>query len=168
MLTPTLVVVALGSNLGSSPILVRSALDSLARLAHSGFRASSLWCSSPVDCPAGSPAFINACALFQPHAQATPETLLAQLQQLERSFGRTPKLVSNEPRPLDLDLIAFGQAIRQTPFLVLPHPRAHLRRFVLAPLAEVAPDWRAPGWPDTASRLLRTLRTDEVVTRLRT
>ncbi len=119
-----------------------------------------------MDCPHGSPVFVNAVAGLWPHTGETPESLLAKLQALEREFGRRPRRVLNEPRPLDLDLIAFGEEQRATPELILPHPRARQRRFVLAPLAEIAPDWRAPGWPAPASVLLAQLPADDWVERL--
>jgi 2-amino-4-hydroxy-6-hydroxymethyldihydropteridine diphosphokinase len=64
----------------------------------------------------------------------------------------------NEPRLLDLDLIAFGQRALSTPTLVLPHPRAHLRRFVLQPLSEIAPGFILPGQAQTVSQLLNGLK----------
>jgi len=70
--------------------------------------------------------------------------LLQKLRALEKEFGRTSKKVLNEPRSLDLDLIAFGTETRNSPELILPHPRAHLRRFVLQPLGEIAPDFILP------------------------
>ena len=91
------------------------------------------------------------------------EELLTRLQVLEKEFGRAPKVVLNEARPLDLDLIAFGDEVRHSPALILPHPRAHLRRFVLAPLAEIAPDLILPGQKKSVRELLQTLRTDEVI-----
>lgn len=141
-----LVLVALGSNLGDSAATVHEALERLHRHRPLGFRASSLWRSSPVDCPPGSPEFINAAASFLAQPEDFPESLLAWLQELERRVGRRPKQVLNEPRPLDLDLIAFGSIQQSTPHLTVPHPRAHLRRFVLEPLAEVAPEFTPPGW----------------------
>jgi 2-amino-4-hydroxy-6-hydroxymethyldihydropteridine diphosphokinase len=72
----------------------------------------------------------------------------------------------NEPRTLDLDLIAFGAEIRNTPKLVLPHPRAHQRRFVLQPLAEIAPDLVLPRQTKAVLELLAELQTDEALTRL--
>jgi 2-amino-4-hydroxy-6-hydroxymethyldihydropteridine diphosphokinase len=127
---------------------------------------SSLWQSTPVDCPPGSPLFVNAAVAFEPLPGETPESLLAKFQALEKEFGRRPKEVLNEPRPLDLDLIAFGNLVRSTPQLTLPHPRAHLRRFVLEPLNEIAPDLILPGQRHSIRDLLAVLRNDEVVTRL--
>jgi 2-amino-4-hydroxy-6-hydroxymethyldihydropteridine diphosphokinase len=110
--------------------------------------------------------FVNAAVALEPLPDETPESLLAKLQALEKEFGRRPREVLNEPRPLDLDLIAFGNEVRSTPRLTLPHPRAHLRRFVLAPLNEIAPDLILPGQRRSIRDLLAALRNDEVVTRL--
>ena len=85
---------------------------------------------------------------------------------MEKEFGREPKQVLNEPRLLDLDLIAFGAETRNSPDLILPHPRAHRRRFVLQPLAEIAPDFILPGQSKTVSQLLAELPETEIVARL--
>ena len=159
-------VVALGSNLGDSPAILREAMAALQKVAQSDFVASSLWQSTPVDCPPGSPLFVNAVVAFTPWPDETPETLLDRLQVLEQEFGRRPKVVLNEPRPLDLDLIAFGSERRSTPKLSLPHPRAHLRRFVLEPLDEIAPGLILPGQSKPVRELLVELRTDEVLTKV--
>ncbi len=161
-----LVFIALGSNLGDPVANVRAAMDRLESLSATPLHRSSLWRSTPVDCPPGSPLFVNAVVGVRPLAGETPETLLARLQALEREFGRQPKTVLNEPRPLDLDLLAFGSEVRASPELTLPHPRTHLRRFVLAPLAEIAADIVLPGWSATAAGLLGALRTEESVHRL--
>ena len=127
---------------------------------------SSLWQTTPVNCPPNSPLFVNAVVGLAPRAGETPESLLQKLRALEKEFGRPPKKVLNEPRALDLDLIAFGAEIRNTQELVLPHPRAHLRRFVLQPLSEIAPDLILPGQAKTISQLLAGLPAEETVTRL--
>ncbi len=88
------------------------------------------------------------------------------MQELEKVFGRTPKKALNEPRPLDLDLIAFGNETRHSPELTLPHPRAHRRRFVLQPLSEIAPDLILPGQNKTVAQLLIELSSDEIVSRV--
>lgn len=155
--------VALGSNLGDSPALIRAAMERLESLSELPLQRSSLWRSTPVDCPPGSPAFVNAVVAITPRPGLTAESLLAILQDIERQLGRLPKRVPNEPRPLDLDLLAFGRETRTTPALTLPHPRAHLRRFVLQPLAEIAPGFRAPGWTADAAALLAALVTPEVL-----
>ncbi len=158
--------VALGSNLGDSAALVRRAMDRLEALSTKRLLRSSLWQSTPVDCPPGSPLFVNAVAALAPHPTETPESLLDRLQDLEYEFGRQPKTILNEPRPLDLDLIAFGQETMVTPRLTLPHPRAHLRRFVLAPLNEIAPELVLPGRTLSVRQSLERLASSEAVTRL--
>jgi 2-amino-4-hydroxy-6-hydroxymethyldihydropteridine diphosphokinase len=162
----TKAIIALGSNLGNSRQII---LDTIARLQSFSDRPvlkSSLWQTTPVDCPPGSPKFVNAVISLFPRNNETPESLLAKLQVLEKVFGRAAKKVLNEPRPLDLDLIAFGNEICNSPELILPHPRAHLRRFVLQPLSEIAPDFILPGQGKTVAQLLAGLSGNETVTRL--
>jgi 2-amino-4-hydroxy-6-hydroxymethyldihydropteridine diphosphokinase len=159
-------IIALGSNLGDSPEIIFRVLVQLQQLSTEPLCKSSLWQSTPVDCPPGSPLFVNAVVSLVPLQNETPETLLKKLQQLEKDFGRQPKKILNEPRPLDLDLIVFGNEIRATKNLTLPHPRAHERRFVLQPLAEIAPDLILPRQTKTVVELLRDLKTDEVLTRV--
>jgi len=149
--------IALGSNLGQSTNTITDAMLHLERLSDAPLLKSSLWESDPVDCPPGSPKFVNAMAGIAPRIGETPETLLAKLQEIERLLGRKPKTVINEPRPLDLDLIIFGDETLSGPSLTLPHPRAHQRRFVLQPLAEIASDLILPGQTKTVRQLLATL-----------
>lgn len=103
-----------------------------------------------------------------PHSDETSDSLLQKLQAIEAEFGREPKKVINEPRPLDLDLIAFGSVQMKSPKLTLPHPRAHLRRFVLEPLAEIAAEAILPGQLSSTGSLLSQLRTAEVLRRIGT
>jgi 2-amino-4-hydroxy-6-hydroxymethyldihydropteridine diphosphokinase len=109
---------------------------------------------------------VNAVVGLIPPVGETPEALLAKLQALEKTFGRAPKKILNEPRPLDLDLIAFGGEIRKSPALTLPHPRAHLRRFVLQPLSEIAPDLVLPGQAESVLQLLAELPAGESVEKM--
>ena len=161
-----LAIVSLGSNLGDSRQIILDAMTQLQSLSDQPILKSSLWQTSPVDCPPGSPPFVNAVVGLAPRAGETPESLLAQLQAIEKRFGRLPKKALNEPRPLDLDLIAFGTEKRGTKELTLPHPRAHLRRFVLQPLAEIAPGLILPGQTRTVARLLRESPADETLRKL--
>jgi 2-amino-4-hydroxy-6-hydroxymethyldihydropteridine diphosphokinase len=161
-----IVVVALGSNIGDPRANVLRAMERLAQLSAAPLIKSSLWQTSPLDCPPDSPPFINAVAILAPVQGETPESLLHKLQHLEQEFGRRPKLVLNEPRPLDLDLIVFKTEQRQSPRLTLPHPRAHLRRFVLQPLCEIAPDLLLPGQSSTVRALLDRLEPDPAMRRL--
>ena len=162
--SPPLVLVALGSNQGDSRQIMVDAMARLQEISAAPLLKSSLWQSSPVDCPPESPRFINAAAGLTPLAGETPETLLLKLQGLEKEFGRRLKQVLNEPRPLDLDLIAFGKEVRKTTSLTLPHPRAHQRRFVLQPLAEIAPEFILPGQTESVLDLLVGLPPGEEVT----
>ena len=152
-----LAIVALGSNLEDSRRNVLSAMERLQEFSAAPVLKSSVTETLPVDCPPGSPTFVNSVVAFIPKPDETPESLLAKLQGLEKEFGRRPKKVLNEPRPLDLDLIAFGSVTTNTQQLVLPHPRAHLRKFVLQPLSEIAPDLILPGQTKSVAELLAWL-----------
>jgi 2-amino-4-hydroxy-6-hydroxymethyldihydropteridine diphosphokinase len=145
--------VAIGSNLGDRHQNVTWAMERLAALSDQPLLKSSLYETQPVDCPPGSPPFVNAVVGLMPRPGETPESLLDRLQALEREFGRQRKKILNEPRPLDLDLIAFGGERRATAELTLPHPRAHQRRFVLEPLSELAPNLILPGHAKTVTEL---------------
>ena len=159
--------VALGSNLGNREESVQNAISGLRELSGQPFLKSSLWQTSPVDCSPGSPGFINAVVALTPVAGETPESLLIKLQRIEKKSGRAPKKVLNEPRPLDLDLIAFGSETRSTPEFTLPHLRAHQRKFVLEPLNEIAPDLILAGQGKNVSQLLAGLSSDETVVRIK-
>jgi 2-amino-4-hydroxy-6-hydroxymethyldihydropteridine diphosphokinase len=161
-----LAIVALGSNLGDSRQIILEAMATLQDFSNGPILKSSLWQTSPVNCPPDSPLFINAVVGLVPRKDETPESLLAKLRSLEKEFGYRPRKIPNEPRPLDLDLIAFGAETRDTPELIMPHPRAHLRRFVLEPLSEIAPELVLPGRSETVSQLLAELSSDEVLKRI--
>jgi 2-amino-4-hydroxy-6-hydroxymethyldihydropteridine diphosphokinase len=150
-------VIALGSNLGNSREILNAAMMRLQEFSTTPLLKSSLIETAPVDCPPGSPMFLNAVVGLTLRTGETPESLLAKLQALEKEFGRQPKKVLNEPRPLDLDLIVFGNETRAIAELILPHPRAHLRKFVLQPLAEIAPDLVLPGQTKVVAELLKEL-----------
>jgi len=159
--------VALGSNVGDPRATVLRAMDELENLSRTPPKRSSLWETEPVDCPPGSPSFINAMVGLDPLPGETPETLLKKIKALEIEFGRKPKSVLNEPRPLDLDLIAFGSEIRNGPDLILPHPRAHERRFVLAPWNEIAPDYVLPNQKLSVGELLHRLGSTQCARRVK-
>jgi 2-amino-4-hydroxy-6-hydroxymethyldihydropteridine diphosphokinase len=160
------VFIALGSNIGDSENILRRAMERLTELSTKPLLESSLWQTTPVDCPPGSPPFVNAVVGLTPREGETPESLLEELQQLEKEFGRKPKAVLNEPRRLDLDLISFAQETRATRVLKLPHPRACERRFVLQPLTEIAPELILPGQKSNVANLLGALKSRETLFRL--
>jgi 2-amino-4-hydroxy-6-hydroxymethyldihydropteridine diphosphokinase len=161
-----LILIGIGSNRGESIQLVRQSIERLRTFAHDGWRQSSLWRTSPVDCPPDSGDFINAVVAFEPRSELTPDALLMALKELEREFGRDEPSVRNAPRELDLDLLVFGDERRVSPKFMLPHPRATERRFVMAPAAEVAPDFRWPDTNATIAELLAQLDDGERVERL--
>ena len=110
--------------------------------------------------------FVNAVIGLTPRSEETPESFLAKLQTLEKEFGRQPKKIPNEARPLDLDLIVFGEQVRATKMLTLPHPRTHERRFVLQPLNEIAPKFVLRGQSKTVAQLLAELPADAQMRKL--
>jgi len=161
-----MVLIGLGSNRGESAVIVRTAMDRLRAFARGEVRCSSLWRTSPVDCPPDSGDFINAAVAFEARESLKPEALLRALKHLEASFGRVSNTVRNAPRELDLDLLLFDEQTRDSADFVLPHPRAVNRLFVLAPAAEVAPEAVWPGTGRTVAELLERLASDETVVRL--
>jgi 2-amino-4-hydroxy-6-hydroxymethyldihydropteridine diphosphokinase len=158
--------IALGSNVGDSPSILRRAMDQLEAVSRRPMLRSSLWQTTPVDCPPGSPTFVNAVIALHPLPDENSWSLLTKMLLLEKDFGRRPKQVLNEPRRLDLDLISYGDEISARPELVLPHPRAHERRFVLQPLNEIAPNLVLPGRRRTVAQLLTALVSKEITVRL--
>jgi 2-amino-4-hydroxy-6-hydroxymethyldihydropteridine diphosphokinase len=118
--------------------------------------------SAPVP-PSGQPPYVNAVAalLVDPGVSLDPAVLLAQLMAIETVCGRQ-RSTPNAARTLDLDIIGIGGLVRGAPDPIVPHPRAHLRAFVLAPLADVAPDWVHPVLGRTAAELLAELPPQEI------
>ena len=147
------VVAALGSNLGDSREVLRKAMNRLQVFSVEPLLRSSIWRTAPVDCPPGSADFLNAVVAWDRQPGQTPERLLETFLSLEHEFGRPPKVVHNEPRTLDLDLIACGAETRNQERLTLPHPRTIQRAFVLYPMAEILPDLVLPGQVRTVREL---------------
>ena len=108
--------------------------------------------------PSGQPPYINAIAALRvdPGANLDPAALLGHLMAVEAACGRERGTL-NAARTLDLDIVGIGAMVRDAPDPILPHPRAHLRAFVLAPLADVAPNWVHPVLGQTAAALLAAL-----------
>jgi len=144
--------VGLGSNLGDRAgnllLGVRGMMSASLRVV----RLSSVYETEPVGVSDEQPAYLNAVAeLCAP--LPSPEELLARLLKIEYALGRR-RTHTNAARTLDLDLLLYGDARLETPLLTLPHPRLHLRRFVLTPLCELAPDARHPVLNKTLAELL--------------
>jgi 2-amino-4-hydroxy-6-hydroxymethyldihydropteridine diphosphokinase len=142
--------IGLGANLGDPEAQVRTASAALGKMPRTRLvRASSLYRSAPVGYR-DQPDFVNAVAEIE--TELTPDELLKDLLEIEAHFGRA-RSFSNAPRTLDLDLLLYADQVITRPGLIIPHPRMHERAFVLAPLAEIAPDTVVPG-KGTVSALL--------------
>lgn len=142
---PHLVYIAVGANLSDPTAQVRAAFTALAQLPESQLlRTSSLYRTAPVgiDAEDKQPDFINAVVALE--TTLTPQHLLAALHDIETQFGRR-RDYHHAPRTLDLDLLLYGNEVIDAPQLHVPHPRMHLRAFVIAPLVEIAPNCAIPG-----------------------
>jgi 2-amino-4-hydroxy-6-hydroxymethyldihydropteridine diphosphokinase len=145
--------VGLGANLGDPVAQVRGALRGLESLGC--IRASSLYRTEPVG-DATQPWYVNAVAQIRTELGVHP--LFRELRRLEALGGRPVERPSGEARTLDLDLLLYDDLILEAPEIVVPHPRLHERRFVLEPLAEIAPGARHPRSNLSAVEMLRVLR----------
>ncbi len=125
---------ALGSNLGDREYHLRRALHALSPIVRI-VRVSTIHETAAVDAPAGSPPFLN--LVLVGFSALSPSALLSAILAIEKRLGRRRRGVRNEPRIIDIDLILHGATRMRTPSLTLPHPRAHEREFVMAPLREV-------------------------------
>lgn len=154
---PMRTIVALGSNLGDRLANLRAGRTHLLTR-HRGAQmpaVSPVYETAPVGCPPGSPPFLNAVVAIE--TEEDPAVLLAALSTFEEQLGRPGQRERNAPRPIDLDIILAGNLQRNDPTLTLPHPRAHLRRFVLQPLADLFPDLILPGTERPVAQLLHDL-----------
>jgi 2-amino-4-hydroxy-6-hydroxymethyldihydropteridine diphosphokinase len=150
---PIPIAIALGSNLGNREQQLRGAIAALAPvIAH--LRVSSFRDTEPVGVEAGQPLFLNAAAVGETtlSAPAVLDVLLA----VERGYGRE-RPYTGAPRTIDLDLILYGGDVIERPGISVPHPRFRDRRFVLEPLAELAPEWVDPVTGLTIRELLEAL-----------
>ena len=139
---PSIAYIALGANLGDPVRTVRAATTALQEMPDARFIVgSSLYRTAPVGLK-HQPDFIN--AVVELETALPPVDLLTRLFAIEAAFGRV-RSIRNAPRTLDLDLLLYGDQILDLPELTLPHPRMTERAFVLAPLAEIAPDLAIPG-----------------------
>ncbi|OHB33374.1 MAG: 2-amino-4-hydroxy-6-hydroxymethyldihydropteridine diphosphokinase [Desulfuromonadaceae bacterium GWC2_58_13] len=155
---------ALGANLGDRLATfrqARAALDQQAEIKVTG--ASAIFETEPVGGPAGQNVYLN--AVLRVDTTLAPQVLLAVCQTIELHFGRRRE-VPWGPRTLDIDLLLYGEVTCGGPQLILPHPRLHLRRFVLTPLLELAPDLRHPLLGQTIRELHAALDDPAAVRRL--
>ena len=157
--------IALGSNLGDRLANLRNARKDIANLRGSlpPMRSSAIYETEPIGCEPGAPKFLNAAIEFEYSGE--PQHLREELARIEKGLGRPGNHERNVSRPIDLDLLYFGDAVIDTPELQLPHPRISTREFVLRPLADIHPDLVLPGQTQTVSALLRRLPASGVVRR---
>ncbi|HEX5887423.1 MAG TPA: 2-amino-4-hydroxy-6-hydroxymethyldihydropteridine diphosphokinase [Pyrinomonadaceae bacterium] len=155
--------VGLGSNLGDRAGYLLLAVRGMLDAGLDVIRVSSIYETAPVD-NVDQPAFLNMVAELRGRTLPSPEQLLARLLRIEYSLGRT-RDVLNGPRTIDLDLLIVKDAQANTEFLTLPHPRLHVRRFVLVPLNELVPNLIHPKLGETVRELLETTPDKSAVVR---
>jgi 2-amino-4-hydroxy-6-hydroxymethyldihydropteridine diphosphokinase len=155
------VYLSLGSNLGDRAANLREAIQKLADLG-TVVAASSFYETEPVELTA-QPWFLN-CAV-KLDTEKMPRQLISAILSLEQSMGRQRKQKKG-PRIIDIDILLFGSAVIEIPSLTIPHPKLHERRFVLEPLAEIAPDARHPVFKRSMRELRDALPAGQTVKKL--
>ena len=153
-----LVYLSLGSNLGDRGRNLNTAIDRLRALGEV-VAVSSFYETEPVEFTA-QPWFLN-CAV-EMNTEKTPQQLLAGIFEIEQQLGRQ-RGQKNGPRMIDLDILLFGNSIVEDRGLTIPHPAMHERRFVLEPLAEIAPEARHPVFKRTIQELRDALPAGQAV-----
>ena len=153
----TVAYIALGSNMGDKAQILRKALDLLRR--HDGItlrRVSALMETAPLGGPIDQPHYLNGAVEIETTLE--PEELLTALHETEAALGRNREFEERwGPRTCDLDLLMMEDIILESEYLTIPHPRMHLRRFVLEPLAQIAPEARHPVLFKTVAEILAEL-----------
>jgi 2-amino-4-hydroxy-6-hydroxymethyldihydropteridine diphosphokinase len=156
--------IGIGTNLpsltGKQPIVTaRDAIITIANISGLNLVGLSRWYESAAIPPSGQPPYINGVAHLR--GCIDPAQLLAALHQIEFQAGRSRGEI-NAARTLDLDIIAMGDLVRSAPDPILPHPRAHLRAFVLRPLADVTPHWVHPLYRLSVTQMLAALPPQDI------
>jgi 2-amino-4-hydroxy-6-hydroxymethyldihydropteridine diphosphokinase len=157
-----IVFLSLGSNVGDREKNLRDAIAALPELGVQKKRVSSIYETEPLDL-LEQPWFLN--CVVEGETTVPPAALLRELRELEKRMG-SKKPVARGPRLIDLDILVYGLQTINSPELQVPHPRMHLRRFVLAPLAEIAPDLKHPSWRGNAAQLLDALKDKSAVKKI--
>ena len=153
--------IGLGSNMGDRLAALQAARERILALpgVRGSARSAPIFASDPVDCEPGTPGFLN--TVIEIEYDGHPVTLLDALRAIEVAMGRPLKHPRNVSRRIDLDILYAGNLSLRNEEIAIPHPRLHLRRFVLAPLAELRPELVVPGQMKSVVRLLAELGRDE-------
>tara|TARA_B100001093_G_scaffold381991_1_gene367554 strand:- start:179 stop:691 length:513 start_codon:yes stop_codon:yes gene_type:complete len=156
------VFLALGSNLGDSPAILRLASRELSVFSMTELIASSIWKSSPEGFASEVPEFFNAVIYIT--VEMPPEVLLDEILLLEKKLGRLreKKIKKYSSRSIDIDIIDYGGLVYSSNKLTLPHPRARYRQFVLRPLIEIKPDFCFPNSSDSLNQLVFQAETNRM------
>ena len=157
---------ALGSNLGDRLENLRAARNAILRLSNvkPPILSSALYETEPVDCEPGANKFLNAVIEFDYEGDSA--SLFEQLARIEQALGRRRDHPRNVSRTIDIDLLYCGDRKIEDERLQLPHPRLHLRKFVLQPLADIQPGLVLPGQAKTVRQLLEKLKQSGAVVRV--
>lgn len=156
---PVVALIAFGGNLGECHEAFVAARKNIDLGGVTVIASSPLYRTEPIGGPKGQPDYLN--SVIHVETTLSPLQLLNRCHELERQAGRQ-RLEHWGARTLDLDLLIYGQLVCSTPGLILPHPRLHQRRFVLAPLCALVPAWQHPVLHKTFAELLAALPSDVV------
>jgi 2-amino-4-hydroxy-6-hydroxymethyldihydropteridine diphosphokinase len=158
------ILIAIGSNqpgsFASPQILCEAAVEAMEREGLHVTARSGWYSSAPVPPDSAQPWYVNGAVAVATSLE--PQALLSLLNRIEAEFGRV-RGAKNGPRTLDLDLIAHGCRLIDSPSLTVPHPRMHERAFVLLPLLDIAPNWRHPQTGEQITEMLDSLQESQVV-----
>jgi len=157
---PVTAYIGLGSNMGDKKGTCLKALDLLGRAGRVK-KVSSFYCTEPVGYREQED-FVNAVAELE--TDISPEALLAECHSIEDALGRSRELRWG-PRTIDLDILLYGDRVISEPTIIIPHPRLAIRRFVLVPLCEIAPQAVHPVFKKTVTHLLHELKDPHQVAR---
>ena len=150
-----IIALALGSNLGNRQAHIAFAIQQLDLHGIQNIQCAEALESAPIDCPDGSATYLNTALTAEWHGSANE--LLKIALKIEKLAGRERSGTINESRELDIDLLLIEDEIHNTKQLVIPHPRMHLRGFVLRPLSHLKPEWIIPGITKTIQQSLEAL-----------